>query len=183
MTDPYNDHLPPRPEEPTGAEPPIDLSQPVAAHGAHRAEPPVDEEYVRYQQEDRSLGEITSDLMDNASTLIRQEVALAKAEVKQEVTRAGSGVGMLVGAAVAGLLALIALTLMLWWAFGVALGSTMEPKLGISGLIVTALWAIVAGILAAVGKGQLDKIKGLEKTTETIGKIPNAATGNEEKNR
>lgn len=185
MTGPYHDNnnVPPRPTEPYVPGQPVDPISPAAHGGAHAADKPVDEGYLQYQQEERSLGEITSDLMDNASTLIRQEVALAKAEVKQSVTRAGSGVGMLVGAGIAGLLALIALTLMLWWAIGVALGSPQEPSLGISGLIVTAIWAIVAGILAMVGKGQLDKIKGLEKTTDTIGKIPNAATGNEEKNR
>lgn len=154
------------------------------AHAARTAdEIDSDASYARYRAEDRSLGEIASDVLDNASTLIRQEVELAKAEVSQSASRAGKGVGLLVGAGIFGLLALIALTLCLWWAIAVAIGSAADPALGWSGLIVTVLWLVVAGILAAVGRSELNKIKGLPKTTETLQKIPNAAAGNEEKNR
>ena len=142
----------------------------------------TDESYQRYRHEDRSLGEIASDLLDNASTLIRQEVELAKAEAKDAAGKAGKGIGMLVGAAIAGFLALIALTLMLWWAIAVLIDGD-DPALGWSGLIVTVIWLVVAGVLAMVGKSELDKIKGLPKTQDTVKKIPNAATGHEEKNR
>lgn len=141
----------------------------------------TDESYQRYRHEDRSLGEIASDLLDNASTLIRQEVELAKVEAKAAAGKASKGIGMFVGAAVVGLLALIALTLTLWWAIAVLIGGN-NPALGWSGLIVTVLWLVVAGVLAAVGKSELNKIKGLPKTQDTIMKIPNAATGHEEKN-
>ena len=57
------------------------------------------------------------------------------------------------------------------------------PALGWSGLIVTVIWLVVAGVLAMVGKSELDKIKGLPKTQDTVKKIPNAATGHEEKNQ
>ena len=60
---------------------------PVAVDPQRRPQPPVesppadaDESYAIYQAEDRSIGEIASDVLGNASTLIRQEVALAKAE-------------------------------------------------------------------------------------------------------
>lgn len=161
-----------------------------AVRGARMGDDPVgghvdDSElsYARYQAEDRSIGEIVSDVMDNASTLIRQELDLAKAEASQTAKRSGKGVGFFVGAGVAGLLALIALTLTLWWALAVTIGSVEEPSLGVSGLIVMVIWAVIAAILAFTGKSQFDKIKGLEKTQETVKKIPNAATGNEEKNR
>ena len=155
--------------------------EPHGTHGSGAVEPP-DESYQRYRQEDRSLGEIASDVLDNASTLIRQEVELAKAEAKDSAAKAGKGVGMLVGAALAALLALIALTLMMWWAFAVLIDSD-DPALGWSGLIVTVIWLVVAGALAAAGKSELAKIKGLPKTQDTVKKIPNAATGHEEKNR
>lgn len=142
-----------------------------------------DASYERYRAEDRSLGEIASDLLNNASTLIRQEVDLAKAEAKDSASKAGKGVGMLVGAGIAGLLALIALTLTAWWGMAVLIGSDSDPALGWSGLIVTVIWLIIAGVLVAVGKGELKKIRGLKQTQETVKKIPNAATGNEEKNR
>ncbi len=152
--------------------------------GAHVAgQSDGDESYARYRHEDRSLGEIVSEVMDNASTLVKQEVELAKAEAKVAATRAGKGVGMFVGAAIGAFMALFALTLLLWWVIGVLIGSGDAPALGWSGLIVTILWLVVAGVLAALGKSELDKVKGLPKTQDTVKKIPNAATGHEEKNR
>ena len=92
--------------------------------------------YARFRAETRSLGEIASELLDNASALVRQEVELAKAEARQSVTRAGKGAGMLVGAAICALLALIATTLALWWGLAVLIGTADEPSLGQSGLHV-----------------------------------------------
>lgn len=157
-----------------------DLREPAVPPGS--ADSP-DASYERYRAEDRSLGEIASDVLDNASTLIRQEIELAKAEVQQSAKRAGAGAGMFAGAAVAALLMLIALTLTLWWAFAVLIGSPSAPALGISGVIVMLLWGVIAGVLALVGKNQFDKIKGLPQTQETVQKIPHAVTGHEEKNR
>ncbi|WP_040159039.1 phage holin family protein [Nigerium massiliense] len=151
--------------------------------GASRAQTPEDESYARYRAEDRSLGEIVSDVMDNASTLVKQEVELAKAEVKQQVTRAGTGAGLFAGAAVAALMMLFALTLALWWALSVAIGSQADPALGLGGLATAGIWLVIAAILALAGKSAFNKIKGLEQTTDTVSKIPNAATGHEEKNR
>ena len=142
----------------------------------------ADLSYARYRAEDRSIGEIASDVMSNATTLIKQEVELAKAEAKDSAAKAGKGIGMFVGAGVFGLLALVALTLMLWRVIGGWIGTNADPALGWSGLIVTILWLIVAGILAMLGKSAMDKMRGLKQTTETVKKIPNAATGHEEKN-
>ena len=155
---------------------------PEESFGSHpTGQSEADVSYARYRHEDRSLGEIVSEVMDNASTLVKQEVELAKAEARIAAGKAGKGVGMLVGAAIAALMALIALTLMLWWAFGVLIGSSTEPSLGWSGLIVTIIWLAVAGILAVVGKNELQKVRGLPKTQDTVKKIPNAATDHQEK--
>lgn len=139
--------------------------------------------YARYQAENRSLGEIATDLLDNATTLIRQEVELAKVEAKQSAIKAGKGAAMLTGAALTALLGLIAVTLALWWALALLLGTPEDPALGWSGLVVAALWFAIAAALAAAGKSELTKMRGLPRTTDTIKKIPNAAAGNEEKNR
>ena len=139
--------------------------------------------YARYQAEQRSLGEIASDVIDNATTLIRQEVELAKAEAKQSATKAGKGAGFFAAAGVAALLGLIALTLALWWGLAVLIGSAATPSLGWSGVIVAALWLVIAAALASVGKSEFAKMRGLQETAETVKKIPNAATGHEEKNR
>ena len=125
----------------------------------------------------RSLGEIVSGITADLSTLMQQEVALAKAEATQSAKRAGKGVGMFAGAGFAGYFVVLFLSIALWWALGVHIGQ------GWSGLIVAVLWAIVAAVLALRGKKELSEMRGLDRTTETLGKIPNAVKGHEEQNR
>ena len=163
----------------------VEHADEIAPEAGDHAPAAAFDEVGQYHREadPRSLGEIASDVLDNASTLIRQEVDLAKAEVKQSATRAGKGAGFLSGAAVTGYLGLLFLSLAAWWGIAILIGSYDEPALGWSGLIVGAIYLIVAAILATTGKSELNKIKGLPKTTETVSKIPNAATGQEEKNR
>jgi hypothetical protein len=108
------------------------------------------------------LGEVTRDL----STLIRQEIELAKAELKQSGTRAGKGGGMLAGAGIAGHFVLLFLSIALWYALGELLG------LGWSAVIVAVIWAIIAAILASVGRKELKTIKGMPQTVETVQEIP-----------
>ena len=134
-------------------------------------------------EDERSIGEIVSDLSQNFSTLVSQELTLAKAEATQSAQRAGKGVGMLAGAALTAHLALLFLSLGAWWTIAIAIGSHDHPALGWAGLIMTVLWAIVAVILAFAGKSALQKVNGIPKTTETVSKIPNAVKGNEEANR
>lgn len=128
-------------------------------------------------EETRSIGEILTDVGQSVTTLLRQEVELAKAEARQSASKAGKGIGMVVGAAVAGLLFLVFLSVAAWWALGTQIGN------GWSGLIVAVVWAIVAGVLASVGKKELDKIRGLPDTAETVAQIPNAVKGHEERNQ
>ncbi len=123
---------------------------------------------------DRSLGELISEVTQDLSTLLRQEMELAKAEVQQSASRAGKGAGMLSGAAVAGYFVLLFLSLTLWWAIGSATG------LGWSALIVAVIWGIIAAVLVQVGRKELKKVRGLPKTTATVKKIPDALKGNED---
>jgi hypothetical protein len=123
-----------------------------------------------------SIGERLGDVTRDLSTLMRQEVALAKAEVTQSATNAGKGIGMLVGAALGGFFVLLFLSIALWVAIGRSTGY------GWSALIVAVIWAIIAAILAVVGRGELKKIRGVPDTTDSLGKIPNALKGQEEKN-
>ena len=102
-------------------------------------------------RDDRSLGQIVGDVAQDLSTLVRQELDLAKTEVKQEAGRAGKGVGMLGGAGVAGHLALIFLSLCAMFVLNNAM------PLELSALVVTAFWAIVAAVLAQRGKKALDR--------------------------
>jgi tetrahydromethanopterin S-methyltransferase subunit G len=127
--------------------------------------------------EEVSLGERLGNVTRDLSTLMRQEVALAKAEVSQSASQAGKGVGLLVGAGIGAFFVLLFLSVSLWWAIGNATGR------GWAALIVAVVWAIIAAILLSVGRKELKKVRGIPTTTDTLGKIPNAVKGKEEDNR
>ncbi len=116
------------------------------------------------------LGEVTRDL----STLIRQEMALAKAEIRESAGKAAKGAGMLGGAAYGAGMAVLFLSIALWWALGDLIG------LGWSAVVVAVLWAVIAAILYALGRGELNKVEGAPQTVETLKEIPETLRRNEE---
>ncbi len=113
---------------------------------------------------ERPVGELLKQLSEETTTLVKQELELAKAEMAEKGRQAGTGAGLFGGAGVTGLLALIALTLTLIY----ALGTGMEDW--IAALIVTVLWAAVAGVLALTGKQKLQEAGPPvpEQTVETV---------------
>lgn len=116
--------------------------------------------------ETSSLGDLLGDVTRDMSTLMRQEVELAKVELKQSATRAGKGSGMLAAAGVAGHFVLLFLSLGLWWALGDLMG------LGWSAVVVAIIWGIAAAVLAVLGRKELNAIKGMPQTAETLQEIP-----------
>jgi putative superfamily III holin-X len=123
--------------------------------------------------ETSSLGDLLGEVTRDLSTLMRQEVELAKAEAKQSATRAGRGGGMLAGAGVAGHFVLLFLSIALWHALGELVG------LGWSAVVVAVLWGITAAVLAAKGRKELKAIKGMPQTAETLQEIPPTLTPSE----
>jgi hypothetical protein len=113
-----------------------------------------------------SLGDLLGDVTRDISTLMRQEVELAKAELKQSGTRAGKGAGLLAGAGVAGHFVLLFLSVALWWGLGNLIGH------GWSAVVVAVIWAIIAAVLASMGRKELKAIKGMPQTAETLQEIP-----------
>ena len=116
--------------------------------------------------ESSSLGDLLGEVTRDLSTLMRQEVELAKAEAKQSATRAGKGGGMLAGAGVAGHFVLLFLSLALMFALGAIM------PLGWAAVILAVIWGITAAILASTGRKELKQIKGLPQTGETLSEIP-----------
>jgi len=101
--------------------------------------------------QDASTAELMRRLSDQMSTLIQQEIALAKTEVSEKGKRFGMGAGMFGGAGVFGLYtvgALIATIIML-------LSTAMDAWVG--GAIVTVVLAVIAAVLALSGKKQVDE--------------------------
>jgi hypothetical protein len=122
-----------------------------------------------------NVGELFADISRDLSTLIRQETELAKAEMRQSAAKAGKGAGMLGGAGVAGHFVLLFLSIALWWGLG------NETGRGWSALVVAAVWAVIAAVLASVGRREIKQVKGIPQTTQTAREIPDALKGNEDK--
>jgi tetrahydromethanopterin S-methyltransferase subunit G len=128
-------------------------------------------------EDGRSLGELLGDVTSNLSTLMQQEMALAKAELRQSGAQAGKGIGMYAGAAVGALLLLVFLSLSVMWGVGQYIGK------GWASLIIAVIWGIIAAVLMQAGKKELARVRGIPTTTETLSKVPNAVKGHEEENR
>jgi len=113
---------------------------------------------------DRPVGELVKELAGQTSTLVRQEIQLAQAEVATKGKLAGRGAGLLAGAAGAALLALGALSAVL-----IAALDTAMP-LWLAALIVTVLWGAIAAVLAARGRKELQQAAPPvpEQTVETV---------------
>jgi len=112
---------------------------------------------------DEPISELLKRLSNETTHLVKMELELAKAEMTQKGKQAGTGVGLLGGGGVAGLLALIALTLTLIFLLDTFM------KLWIAALIVTVLWAVVAAVLALKGKNELKEVNPApQQTIETV---------------
>ncbi len=123
---------------------------------------------------DTSLGELVGEVTRDLSTLMRKELELAKAEVTDSAKKAGAGAGMIGGAGYAASMAVLFLSIALWWALGLLVGW------GWSAVIVAVIWGIVAAILFAVGRSRLKTVRGAPRTVETVKEIPDALKRNEE---
>jgi hypothetical protein len=110
-----------------------------------------------------SIGELIGEVTADLSTLMRQEIELAKAEIKQEATKAGKAAGMLGAAGYAGHLTVVFLSLAL-------MGLLMAwLPLGWSALIVAAVWAVVGAVLGVRGKRNLSTVNPKpQQTVETL---------------
>jgi Putative Actinobacterial Holin-X, holin superfamily III len=107
---------------------------------------------TEHEKASESTAELVKDLSREVSDLVRQEIALARAEMMQKGRKAGRGAGMLSGAAVLGLAAvggsmatcilLLDLVLPTW----------------LAALIVTAAYAAVAAVLGLRGKEEISEV-------------------------
>ncbi len=112
---------------------------------------------------DRSLGELVSQLSSDFGELVSTQLELAKAEIKEEVERAGKGAGLLTGGGFAAYIAILLLSLAAAW------GLSEGMPTGFAFLIVGIAWAAVAGALVLLGRNQLRSVHPVpEQTKQTI---------------
>jgi uncharacterized membrane protein YqjE len=100
---------------------------------------------------DRPTSDLLKQLSDQSTTLVRQEIELAKLEFREKGKKAGQGAGMFGGAGLFGLYAVGALTATIILAL-----ATFLPA-WVAGLIVTVVYAAIAGVLALRGKSRVQE--------------------------
>lgn len=113
---------------------------------------------------DESIGELFHRLSEDTSTLIRQELELARAELREKAQEAGKGAGLFGAAGVTGLLAAGTLTAFLVLVLDTAMDSWLAA------LIVALVLGAVAGALALTGKDRLSRAQPPvpEQTIDTV---------------
>ncbi|MBU6531256.1 phage holin family protein [Streptomyces sp. NPDC057245] len=124
---------------------------PVRGAGAHQ------------EEQDRSAGQLLSAVTTDLQTLFRQEVELAKAEVRDEASRAGKAAGMFGGAGFAGYMVLLFLSL------AAMLGLANVIDGGWAALVVAAIWGIAGALLYLKGRAGMKAVSPKpEHTVETM---------------
>lgn len=118
---------------------------------------------TRAPSADPSVGELVGEVSDDLSRLVRSEIDLAKAEMKQEAAKAGKAAGMLAGSGYAGHLVLVMGSL------AAIFGLAHLVDLAWAALIVTGVWALVGAVLFVIGRKRMRSVQVKpERTTETL---------------
>lgn len=106
---------------------------------------------MEHQNGERPVGDLVKDATEQAQTLVRQEIELAKAELGEKGKKAGLGAGMFGGAGLFGLFAFGALTAAFIGAVDLAV------PFWAAALIVAAVYGAIAGALALTGKNKVQE--------------------------
>ena len=113
--------------------------------------------------DEKSLTELLSTMTSDLTTLMRQEIELAKVETKEEAAKAGKAAGMLAAGGVAAHMALLFISLSAAW----LLDAVMPESLAY--LLVGIVYAIAAAILAKTGQTRMKQLRPVpEQTIETV---------------
>jgi len=120
-----------------------------------------------------SVGQLIGEATKDLSTLMRQELELAKAEMKVEAKKAGQGAGLFGAAGVARDMLLLFLSIALWWALSHLVGHSW------SALIVAVLWGIVGAVAFVIGRKKFQQVNPKpEQTIDTLQQVPSALKPN-----
>ncbi|MGY1693726.1 Putative Holin-X, holin superfamily III [Geodermatophilus saharensis] len=139
----------------------------TGAHAGNLGTPTT--EAGRPDVEGVSVGQLISEVTTDLSVLMRQELALAKAELQVEAKKAGQGAGMFGAAGLAGLMTVIFLSIALWWALSHLVGHSW------SALIVAVLWAIIGAVAFSMGRKKFRQVNPKpERTVDTLQQVPGA---------
>jgi hypothetical protein len=123
--------------------------------------------------EGTSVGALMGEVAKDLSTLMRQELELAKVEIKAEAVKAGTGAGLFGAAGFAAYMMIFFLSIALWWALSHLVGHSW------SALIVAVLWGVIAAVTGLMGKKKFQQVNPKpERTVDTLSKVPGALKPN-----
>jgi hypothetical protein len=123
--------------------------------------------------EGTSVGQLIGEVSKDLSTLMRQELELAKAEITAEAKKAGQGAGMYGAAGFAGYMVLVFLSLAAMW----GLSNVMDT--GWAGLIVAVVWAVIGAVAYVMGRKKFQEFHPKpERTVDTLQQVPGALKPN-----
>jgi len=135
---------------------------------------PTDTAPVNRDADSRSgatLGELVGDVTRDLSTLLRQELALARAELRQEAVTTGKAAGSLGAAGFAGCMVALFVSIALWR----GMANVMDESW--AALLVAVLWAAAAALLYSIGRQKLRDLRRPERTLDTLRTVPDALQG------
>ena len=111
--------------------------------------PPGDARYQASDSQGESIGAILGGLLSDLQGMVRGEIALARAEVKEDVSTIGKAIGALAAAAIFGLTGFIFLML------GATYVLNIWMRMWIAAAVVGAVLVVIALILGMSGKSKL----------------------------
>ena len=109
-----------------------------------------------------TLGELVAGMTADFGTLVRKELELAKAEVREEAKSSGKAVGMFGAAGIAGHMALLFLSLALAW------GLTEIMPEGFAFLLVGLVYGAITAVAVMQAKQRMREVHPPEQTIETV---------------
>lgn len=119
-----------------------------------------------------SVGALISEVTSDLSTLMRQELDLAKAEMKVEAAKTGKAAGMLGAAGFAGYMVALFVSFALWW------GLAHVIDVAWAALLVAVLWGVAAAVLFSIGRKKMREVNPKpERTVDTLKDVPDALKG------
>jgi hypothetical protein len=161
----------PTPTQPVTAQP-VTAQQNYAADYSGSMGTPTTAE-GRPDVEGTSVGQLIGEVTKDLSVLMRQELELAKVEVKAEAKKAGQGAGMFGAAGFAGYMVLMFLSIALWWALAHLVGHSW------SALIVAIIWGVIGAVAFVMGRKKFQQVHPKpERTVETLSQVPGALKPN-----
>ena len=144
------------------------MSMPTQGSGLDSGYHPAGAPHTADEVRGSSIGDLMRSVTTDLSTLMRQEVELAKAEIRQEGKKAGKAAGFYGGAGFGGYMVALFVYIAVWQ----FLDNVMDS--GLAALIVAVIWAAIAGVLYSMAKKNAERIRGLKQTNDSVQRIPDA---------